>query len=128
MTEQTRTDALHTIEQVRNRIAVFLVGSFVSTIPLFVFKTIPADNKEIIVYMVGQLSGMALMALGFYFSNKIGQDALDAKRSETTGKLAEAVVAVAATTPPTQDAAQGAQAAADAASDVADELKKDRTE
>lgn len=79
------------IETVRNRLVFLLVGAFISVLPLFAFKSIPADNKDIIVYMVGQLSGMALTALGFYFVNKVGQDALDAKRSDNTGKLAEAV-------------------------------------
>lgn len=89
-------DALHTIEKVRNRIAIFLVGAFVGALVVFTFVGIPKDNKDIVTYMVGQLSGMATMALGFYFTNKIGQDAIDAKRSDTTGKLADAVVAVAA--------------------------------
>jgi hypothetical protein len=39
--------------------------------------------------MVGQLSGMALTVLGFYFINKVGQDALDATRTANTGKLAD---------------------------------------
>jgi hypothetical protein len=89
-----KTDKTHT-DLFRNALAFFLVTSFVSTVPLLVFKTIPVTNKEIIVYMLGQLSGMATMALGFYFTNKAGQDALDSKRAESTGKLADAVVAAA---------------------------------
>ena len=81
------------IEFVRNALAFVLVLAFISALPVFTFKVIPAGNKDIITYMVGQLSGMATMALGFYFTNKIGQDALDAKRAENTGKLADAVVA-----------------------------------
>ena len=79
------------IERMRNLLAFLLVGAFISVIPLMVFKTIPELNKDIITYMAGQLSGMATMALGFYFVNKVGQDALDAKRADNTGKMAEAV-------------------------------------
>lgn len=79
------------IERVRNLLAFFLVGAFVGVIPFLLFKSISAENKEILVYMIGQLSGMATTALGFYFVNKVGQDALDAKRTENTGKMAEAV-------------------------------------
>ena len=90
------------IENVRNSLASVLVVAFIASIPLFVFKTIPEANKEIIVYMIGQLSGMALTALGFYFVNKVGQDALDAKRSDNTGAAFRAIEATANTlTPPT---------------------------
>ena len=86
---------LDKIETVRNALAMLLVIAFISTIPMFLLATIPEANKEIITYMVGQLSGMALTALGFYFVSKVGQDALDAKRTENTGKLAEAITATA---------------------------------
>ncbi len=98
MTGTPRT-AIELIEVVRNRLAMFLVGSFVLQIPMFALRAIPSDNRELIVYMVGQLSGMAIMALGYYFTNKVGQDALDAKRSDNTGKLADAVTKALDATP-----------------------------
>lgn len=79
----------------RNLLAFLLVGAFISVMPVLVLRTIPTDNKEIVTYMVGQLSGMATMVLGFYFVNKVGQDAVDAKRAENTGKMADAVIAAA---------------------------------
>lgn len=82
-------------DRVKNLLAFALVGAFIAIIPLFVFKTIPDGNRDIITYMVGQLSGMALTALGFYFVTKAGQDALDTKRAETTGKAFDAVTAAA---------------------------------
>ncbi|KQM18372.1 hypothetical protein ASE49_09175 [Novosphingobium sp. Leaf2] len=102
----------------RNRLAFMLTGAFIGMLPFFLFKNLPASNKDIITYMVGQLSGMALMALGHYFTNRAGQDALDEKRADNTGKLADAVVAATGSGP-----ALGAQAAASAAQDVAEELK-----
>lgn len=96
------TDRPRDAEQFRNLLAFALIGSFVSFIPLLVFKAIPSANEQIIVYMIGQLSGMATTALGFYFVMKAGQDALDAKRSETTSKAFDAITATAqASTIPT---------------------------
>jgi hypothetical protein len=117
---------LSPIDKVRAYLAIFLVGAFVGSLMVFVFVGIPTDNKDIVTYMVGQLSGMTTMALGLYFSNKIGQDTLDAARSETTNKLADAVVAAASSTPAVQDSqAKGAQAAADSAQKVADEYRRE---
>lgn len=90
MTKRKR-DAIEQIEWMRNLLAFLLVAAFVGMIPAFLFKSIPEGNNDIITYMLGQLSGMAITVLGFYFVNKVGQDALDAKRSDNTGKLAEAV-------------------------------------
>jgi uncharacterized membrane-anchored protein len=84
-------NAIEQTEFMRNLLAFLLVGAFISVLPVLTFFIIPAENKEIVTYMVGQLSGMATMALGFYFVNKVGQDALDAARTENTGKMAEAV-------------------------------------
>ncbi len=86
------------VDHTRTVLAFMLVGSFVLFIPLLIYKTIPIDNKEIIVYMMGQLSGMALLALGLYFSNKAGQEAIDEKKSENTAKLADAMKEQAITT------------------------------
>lgn len=98
MMENNRTP-----DQIRNLIAFLLVGAFIAFVPLFVYKTIPEANKDIITYMVGQISGMALMALGFYYTNKVGQDALDEKRVENTGKLADAITAAASNSEPKPD-------------------------
>jgi hypothetical protein len=103
-------------DQMRNRIAIFLIGAFVGALIALTFKEMPEKNKDILIYMVGQLSGMAGTVLTFYFTNKVGQDAIDAKRIETTGKLVDAVVAGNETT---KTAAEGARRAAGAASDEA---------
>lgn len=57
----------------RNLLAFSLVGAFVGGIIAFTFYAIPESNRDIITYMVGQLSGMATMALGFYYVGKNGQ-------------------------------------------------------
>lgn len=83
------------IDRVRNLLACFLLSSFVAALVVFTFKNMPIANKEILVYMVGQLSGMATTVLAFYFTKGAGQDQLDAQKSENTGKMADAVVAAA---------------------------------
>lgn len=110
-------------DRFRNLLAFLLIGAFVSTIPLFVYKVIPDANKDIITYMVGQLSGMALTALGFYFVNKAGQDAIDAKRAETTSKAFDAVTATAHAATASPSVSQAAEAVADAATDKAEQIK-----
>lgn len=112
------------IEFMRNLLAFLLVGAFIGAIGAFTFFTIPAENKEILTYMIGQLSGMALTALGFYFINKVGQDALDATRSANTGKLADlAKTALDASKPADEQIAEAVDETADAAVNKAEELK-----
>lgn len=110
------------VDRVRNRIAFFLVGAFVGAIGVFSFVGMPKDNKDILTYMVGQLSGMATMALGFYFTKGAGQDAADAEKTANTGKLAEAITATAKVAVP-DAAAKAADEVADAAADTADRIK-----
>lgn len=94
MTRPKRS-AIDQIEWMRNLLAFMLVGMFVGAIPALMWKAIPAANEQLITYMMGQLSGMALMALGFYFVNKVGQDALDAAKTDNTAKALDAIRATA---------------------------------
>jgi hypothetical protein len=103
------------VDRMRNLLAFLLVGTFIACIPLFAYKTIPEANNDIIVYMVGQLSGMALTALGLYFTRQAGQEVLDEQRTSNTGKMAEAVKAAAQA----GSGNGGQEAAAEAAEQVA---------
>lgn len=117
-----KRNAVDQIEFMRNLLAFMLVGMFVGAIPALMWKDIPKANEQLITYMMGQLSGMALMALGFYFVNKVGQDALDAKRSDNTASAFEVIKeTVKANKAP--DAGEAAQETADAAQEQADEIK-----
>jgi len=84
------------IESVRNWLAFFLVGAFVGALLAFTWKNMPEQNKDILTYMVGQLSGMATLALGYFFTKGAGQDQADAAKTENTAKMAEAIKATAA--------------------------------
>lgn len=120
---RTRRSAIDQIEAMRNVLAFMLVGVFVGAIPVLMWKAIPTANEQLITYMMGQLSGMALMALGFYFVNKVGQDALDAKRTENTAKALDAITATATASGTTDAAANAAEQTAHAAADKAEEFK-----
>lgn len=116
--------AVDQIEFMRNVLAFLLVGAFVSVLPVLTFKIIPDANKDIVTYMVGQLSGMATTVLGFYFISKVGQDALDAKRSDNTGKAFETLkVAIDKSTPANGAVEEAADETAQAAADKAAEIK-----
>lgn len=120
----SKRNPIDQIEFMRNVLAFLLVGAFIGAMGAFTFFAIPADNKDVITYMVGQLSGMALTVLGFFFINKVGQDALDAKRSDNTGKLADvAKAALDAGKPPGDAATNAAEETAGAAVDKAKEIK-----
>lgn len=88
---RTSRTAIEQVEFMRNLLAFLLVAAFVGAFPALMIKAIPKENEQLLTYMLGQLSGMATTALGFYFVNKAGQDAVDAKRADNTGKMAEAV-------------------------------------
>lgn len=113
-----RTD-IEQIEWMRNLLAFLLVGSFVGTLTILLFLPLAKDNEQLVTYMLGQISGMATTVLGFYFVSKVGQDALDAKRADNTGKMADAVVAAASAGTPTIEVPADAQAAADQVADAA---------
>ena len=119
MTHRRQRDAIEQIEWMRNLLAFLLVGAFVSCLAVLLFLPIAKDNEQVITYMIGQLSGMALTALGFYFVNKVGSDALDAKRADNTAKMADAVVAAATGVAPNAEVPTDAQAAADQVAEAA---------
>lgn len=114
------TSAQMWIDRTRNALAFFLIGSFVGAVVALTFRSIPGDNKDLLTYMIGQLSGMATMALGFYFTKGAGQDNLDAARTENTAKLADAVKAAATAG---GGASEGADQVAEAAANEADKIK-----
>lgn len=93
------SDPLAQIERVRNILAMSLIASFVGALIALTYRAIPKENEQIITYMVGQLSGMATMALGFYFVSQVGKDALDAQKVGNTTKALDAIGAAIAAAP-----------------------------
>lgn len=106
------------LDAFRDRITLFLVGSFVGALALMIFWGMPTTSKDIVTYMVGQLSGMTLMGLGYYFTKGAGEDAAAAVRSENTGKALDLAVAANASS----ERGKAADDVANAAAAKADEI------
>lgn len=108
--------AVQELDRQRFILAAVLTISYIGAVIALFWKGVPTDNKDLINYMLGQLSGMVTMALGLYFLNKAGQDAADEKKTENTGKMADAITAAAQA----GTVAGADQAAADAAARTAE--------
>lgn len=113
------------IDQQRIWLATGLVCAFIACVLLLFFQKIPDVNKDLITYMIGQLSGMATMALGFYFTNKAGQDEADAEKTANTGKMADAIKATAEAATSVASPSIAAEKAALATADAAKERAED---
>lgn len=91
----------------KDAIGIALIGAFIGVLFILFWHEIPAKNEQLIVYMLGQLSGFVGGVISSHYVNKAGDDRLAQERQETsrvqaeaTGKLADAVSAAAAATPP----------------------------
>lgn len=89
MSDQT-SQAVVSVDDTRKRLAQFLALAFVIQLVALLFIKLPVENKDVVTYMVGQLSGMVTTAIAYYFTKSAGQDALDAKRADNTGKALDA--------------------------------------
>jgi len=82
-----------------NVIGCSLVSGFLGALAALFVIPIPPENKELIIYMLGQLSGFAGGIVAYHYTSKAGEAELDATRTQNTGKLADAVTAALAATP-----------------------------
>lgn len=79
----------------RDYIGVGLVFAFISVLVGLLFKNIPQANEQLIVYMLGQLSGFVSTVVAFhYVLNKNSEAA-----TENTGKAFDALKAAAESAP-----------------------------
>lgn len=56
-----------TKETFRNVLSGFLVGSFTGALGALFLIPIPVDNKDLIVFMLGQLSGFTGATIAYHF-------------------------------------------------------------
>lgn len=107
-----------------NVIGCSLVSGFLGALAALFVIPIPAENKELIIYMLGQLSGFAGGIVAYHYTSKAGERELEAKRTENTGKALDAIRAAAAAPGPSADGAAAAAAdrVAGAAEDEADRI------
>lgn len=105
----------------RDFLGVGLVSGFMVALFVLFWKAIPTENEQLIVYMLGQLSGFVAGVVSYhYVMSKTSE-----KATENTGKAFDAITAAANATGSTEPVAEAAQDVADAAQIEAD-VKKGR--
>lgn len=103
----------------RDFLGVGLVSGFMVSLFVLFWKAIPNENEQLIVYMLGQLSGFVAGVVSYhYVMNKTNE-----KATENTARAFEAITATAQATSATEPAADAAQDVADAAQSEADSKK-----
>lgn len=103
----------------RDSIGVALISGFLIALGVLFFKAIPEANSDLIVYMLGQLSGFAGGIVAYHYTlSKQSEEA-----TANTGKAFEAFTAAVSATPPDDAPARAAQETADAAQAKADSIE-----
>lgn len=87
-------------------IGVALISAFIAVLFILFWKEIPKSNEQLIVYMLGQLSGFVGGVISSHYVHKAGEEKQEAARQETlqlqaraTEEVARAATAAASTTP-----------------------------
>ena len=71
-----------TRDSVRTVIGCFIIGSFTGALVALYCAPIPTDNKDLLTFMLGQLSGFAAAIMSFHFGTSKGSaDKTDALAS-----------------------------------------------
>lgn len=86
---------------VRDAIGLLVVGAFVCVVGLLFFVIIPEQNKDVVNFALGQLSGFVAGAFGFYYVASKS----DETKTANTGKAFEAITATAHAASGSPDAA-----------------------
>jgi hypothetical protein len=79
------------VMSLRDAIGIVILLSFNAVIIVLFFRSIPSDNMQLLVYMLGQLSGFAAAVVALHY----GRDSQDEKKTENTGKAFDAIAATA---------------------------------
>jgi hypothetical protein len=91
----------------RDWLALFLLNAFVAVMFYLLRNVIPKENEQLIVYMLGQLSGFTGTALAIYFTLSKHDEQREQVRSENTTKLTDTVAALAQNATTTQPGPSG---------------------
>lgn len=75
----------------RDWIGVALIFTFCSALGTLFFKAIPVSNEQIIIYMLGQLSGFVSSVVAFHYITSKG----DEEKTANTAKAFDAITATA---------------------------------
>lgn len=77
--------------EIRDILALLVVLLFGAALVALFFVGVPGENKEQVIFMLGQAAGLAALVLGSYFS--AGKD--DGQKTENTAKAFDAIKAMA---------------------------------
>lgn len=91
---------------IRDLIGLILLGAFIGALGVLFWKAIPPENEQLIVYMLGQLSGFVAGVVALHYVTKAGEKELDAKRVDNTSKALDAIKAATESTPKPGDDAE----------------------
>lgn len=83
----------------RDALGGVLIAAFISVIGILLYRDIPKANEQLIVYMLGQLSGFVAGVVAYHYVTKAGEKELAQTRSENTGKALDLAVAATTGTP-----------------------------
>lgn len=110
----------------RDAIGIALIASFVGALGVLFWKDIPRSNEQLIVYMLGQLSGFVSGIVAYHYVTKAGEKELDKQRVDNTTVALEAIKAAqeAPLKPAHDQASQAAEQVAEAAADEADTITR----
>lgn len=91
---------------IRDLIGLVLIGSFIGSMGAMFLVAIPDTNKDLLTYMLGQLSGFVAAVVALHYVTKAGEKELDAQRVDNTSKALDAIKAATQSMPHT-DAPSG---------------------
>ena len=78
---------------VRDVLGAVLVAAFIAVIGGLFWRVIPKENEQLIVYMLGQLSGFVSAVVALHYVTKAGEREQEAARTANTGKALDAITA-----------------------------------
>lgn len=111
------------INTFRDRLAIIAMGAFIGSFVMIMFKTPAKDTKDIIVYMVGQISGIALTVMTYYFGRSQGEDKRQADSNAIQQKQVDALKGANENLAAATGINQQVDQVADAAVEKAEEIK-----
>lgn len=88
---------------IRDILGAVLVAAFITSLNILFWKAIPKENEQLIVYMLGQLSGFVSAVVALHYVTKAGEKELDEKRADNTSKAFDAIKAAQESTPAATD-------------------------
>src|SRR5690349_18479065 len=79
----------------RDVLGAVLVAGFMAVIGGLFWRVIPKENEQLIVYMLGQLSGFVSAVVALHYVRQAGDQEAEILRAENTGKAFDAIAATA---------------------------------